>query len=601
MKEGLTEIQDKNQLIKSLNLAQNIVTKDYLYKLKDYEVEELPEPLRDLSMFDYTRIYKIKKIVFDKNENTIDKLVTVLNAAYACRATVVTLICGNEEKTDYYIGVVNKDINNGDITTQGETVCSVMAGNFSGMEIEQVKSNTRRQLLSDVIEYDYITSISGIASIRNEKNHSYEKYVQGIEHLVDSLQGKIYNIVVIADPVDTAGIEETKAGYESLYTQISPFLKSTLSFNESGSITYTNSHTDGFSRTIGKSTSMTQSYSKTSGWSEGQAHGTSTNKGPGRLVGIATGVLAAAGSLALGIVNPAITIGGLAAVGGMMGDSVIGSKGESVSTQDSKNGSETNSSGDTKTKQNSKTDQSSETKSKTEGQSHGRSVQIENENKTVKNLLNKIDKNLERLEECGSYGAFNCATYVISPDPQTNSIVANGYNALMKGDNSSLQSSHINLWSADDLEGEKVKQYLQKFSHPVFKTAQNENVLVTPACIVNPYELAVNIGFPKNSIVGLPVYEMASFGRNIFESYSSKEDKKNIKLGNIYHMGKKQAMDLYLNVRSLAMHTFITGSTGCGKSNTVYQMLGELNKQQKESINIFLEIMMQRFMERIHF
>lgn len=579
MKELLAEIQDKKQLVQSLNLAQNIVTKDYLYELKNYEVEELPEQLKDLNLFDYSRIYKITKIVSDKKEDTIDKLVTVLNAAYTCKATIVTLICGNEATTEYYIGVVNKDIENGDITTQGETVYSVMSGNFSGMEIEQVKPKIRRQLLHNTVQYDYITSISGIASVRNEKKHSYEKYVQGIEHLVDSLQGKIYNIVVIADPVDMVGLEETKAGYESLYTQISPFLKSTLSFNESESITYTSSHTEGFSKTVGESTSMTQNYSKTSGWSESETYGTSTNTAPGRLVGTIAGGAVAAGALALGVVNPAITIGGLAVAGGMIGDSLVGSKGESTSSQNSRSGSETNSYGNTKANQNSKTDQSSDTESEAEGQSHGRTVQISNENKTVKNLLHKIDKNLERLEECESYGAFNCATYVISPDPQTNSIVANGYNALMKGDNSSLQSSYINLWSAEKSNGRRIQEYLQKFSHPIFKTIQNEEVLVTPACMVNPYELAVNMGFPKKSIVGLPVYEMASFGRNIFESYPSEEERRRIELGKIYHMGKEQSMDLSLNVKSLAMHTFITGSTGCGKSNTIYQILGELKKQ----------------------
>ena len=51
MKELLAEIQDKKQLVQSLNLAQNIVTKDYLYELKNYEVEELPEQLKDLNLF----------------------------------------------------------------------------------------------------------------------------------------------------------------------------------------------------------------------------------------------------------------------------------------------------------------------------------------------------------------------------------------------------------------------------------------------------------------------------------------------------------------------------------------------------------------------
>ena len=52
-----------------------------------------------------------------------------------------------------------------------------------------------------------------------------------------------------------------------------------------------------------------------------------------------------------------------------------------------------------------------------------------------------------------------------------------------------------------------------------------------------------------------------------------------IKLGDIYHMGTRQQASVSLNLKSLAMHTFVTGSTGSGKSNTVYQMLRELNRQ----------------------
>lgn len=33
-----------------------------------------------------------------------------------------------------------------------------------------------------------------------------------------------------------------------------------------------------------------------------------------------------------------------------------------------------------------------------------------------------------------------------------------------------------------------------------------------------------------------------------------------------------------LDVKKLASHIFVTGSTGSGKSNTVYQLLSELNK-----------------------
>ena len=65
MKELLAEIQDKKQLVQSLNLAQNIVTKDYLYELKNYEVEELPEQLKDLNLLitqEFIRLQKLYQI-----------------------------------------------------------------------------------------------------------------------------------------------------------------------------------------------------------------------------------------------------------------------------------------------------------------------------------------------------------------------------------------------------------------------------------------------------------------------------------------------------------------------------------------------------------
>ena len=49
-----------------------------------------------------------------------------------------------------------------------------------------------------------------------------------------------------------------------------------------------------------------------------------------------------------------------------------------------------------------------------------------------------------------------------------------------------------------------------------------------------------------------------------------------IELGDIYHMGEAERIHLFnLDINSLTMHTFVTGSTGSGKSNTIYRMLDE--------------------------
>ena len=44
-------------------------------------------------------------------------------------------------------------------------------------------------------------------------------------------------------------------------------------------------------------------------------------------------------------------------------------------------------------------------------------------------------------------------------------------------------------------------------------------------------------------------------------------------------MNHEENAKVYLSKESLASHTFITGSTGSGKSNTVYQLLNEAMEQ----------------------
>lgn len=85
----MVDVKDMNKIAISLDLAKDVVTKDYLYKLGEYEIVEIPDTLKHLNISQYTRIYKFTKLVSDQNENVNDKLVTVLNAAYTSNATVV--------------------------------------------------------------------------------------------------------------------------------------------------------------------------------------------------------------------------------------------------------------------------------------------------------------------------------------------------------------------------------------------------------------------------------------------------------------------------------------------------------------------------------
>ena len=59
----------------------------------------------------------------------------------------------------------------------------------------------------------------------------------------------------------------------------------------------------------------------------------------------------------------------------------------------------------------------------------------------------------------------------------------------------------------------------------------------------------------------------------------SADKKEQLALGCIYHMGNEEKENkVFLQKQALRSHTFITGSTGSGKSNAVYQLLAEVTK-----------------------
>ncbi len=584
MMDNSLDIRANDALELSLEQAHDIITRDYLFQLSQYEVKELPDNLKGIDISEHVRLYHFTKLVSDKNENMLDKLVTVLNAAYTSNASVITIIQGQAQRTDYYLGIVSKDPTQEtyDAGTQGETFYGALTGNFPGLCVESLNATEIKKLCDRAFVYNYVTSISGIASLRNEKEKNLEKYVQGIEHIVDSMQGREYCIVVIADPVKPEELSITRLGYESLYSQLTPYLKTTLGYNVSDSTAFSSNESESITDTISNSTSLTQNHSQTSGWSTSTSTSESTSKDPGRTVGgLITGALGVAATIATGGIAAPL-LGAASLAGGLASNAlsgVIGTKTSGKSQSDTKSGSTTDSEGETKTEGSSQSSQHSTSKGQTDTSTNGRSLQFETENRIIKDMLTNIERNIERLDKCESFGAFSCASYVISSDPETNNIVSNGYNALLRGDSSSLQASYINSWFEDDPNNRKIHQYLRHFSHPLFQKSGSD-ILVTPASLMNSCELAVNLGMPKKSINGLPVYESAAFGRNVYFGSGKNIVGKNISMGHIYHMGAEESTKVELDVKSLAMHTFVTGSTGSGKSNTVYQMLRELNRQK---------------------
>ena len=210
------------------------------------------------------------------------------------------------------------------------------------------------------------------------------------------------------------------------------------------------------------------------------------------------------------------------------------------------------------------------------------SYQTHIERRGVKTLLDRIEIQLKRIDECADLGMWETAAYVIADDAQTSQVVASAYQALIRGRNSGVENSAVTIWNANDqnqkFKTRAVTNYLMKMEHPLLRESKFSPINVTPSAVISGEELTVAAGLPQQSLPGLPVDTIAKFGREVI--YQGFQPPRNLPFGKIYHMGQIEKSDVKLDIDLLTSHTFVTGSTGAGKSNSVYKLLHELKLRQ---------------------
>lgn len=238
-------------------------------------------------------------------------------------------------------------------------------------------------------------------------------------------------------------------------------------------------------------------------------------------------------------------------------------------------GSYSHSSGDTDTE--------GTTETRTEGTNHSislgasKSTTYTYKSYAVAGLIEKLEATIRRINESQSNGLWKCASYVLAQEAKTSRNIANYLRSITQGDQSYIEPSFINEWSRQggndkSAFGESIK-YLSRFCHPVFVN-RADGIAVNHTMNLSTTELSHLFAFPRHSVQGLPVVECARFGR---EPHALDRLEKDIDIGCAYHMHmREQNNRVFLSREELRKHTFVTGSTGSGKSNTVCRLLADV-------------------------
>lgn len=558
------------------------------------------------------RFMNITKWVVDPNEDSLEKLVNVYDVLSDEDCNIALVFNRTSASTEVFLAVVNSDNarDNIDADNFSRRMSDALKGNFPGSEVGPANRGP-----IPCLDNRRSSSVAAVSNIPAEKN---EKFVtQTIEKVLDGIvpgrPSEDYTIMLLATPIHD--IESRKLRLAELHSLLTPYASWTTNYTYHQNDSIGSSATVGINagvsagRQVGSNQAVAQNYNETdstnestsessnesvtdsststesitdtvtdernesssgsigvsvsASHTEGSSHSTSTSKGTSSSTGKAI-------SNSLG---KAVTSGVGKAVS--RGASVTSGVSQAVNLGANFGGSFARSS----------------TVTATIGADEGITQTFKNY--SIQHALEILELQMKRYDLASALGMWDFCAYVLSEDHNVANNVAHTYLALTQGKESYMSQAAVNLWRGDlgeqSSDAVAVCSYLRDLRHPAFALSpalldQHPSFSVYPATVdattaLSGKELAYSLNFPKKSVPGLPVIECASFGRNV-STFDGTQPQQGLCIGKVFHMHREERIRTFLSKDSLASHTFVTGSTGAGKTNTVCRILDQALDQQ---------------------
>ena len=287
-----------------------------------------------------------------------------------------------------------------------------MKGQFPGIKtVDYVIED-----MEDIIGKIKANSISSVSCVANSKAHTIESnknFVQGLEKLVLSISEK-YTGIIIANGTTSNQLRELRKGYENVYTQMSAFATTQVNYTSNKTFNYTFTKSEGRSNSISHTTNSSDTETNTTSNGRSTTHGQSKESVAGKTIkGVASAASILGAALAPVTGGASLIVGGVVAGGvGMIGNGLSKTKSDSTTVNESISQSIARTSGVS----DGITESSNYGTSKSEGYANGMSegMTLTLHDKSVETTLERIDKQLKRIDEFESLGMYECAAYFLS-------------------------------------------------------------------------------------------------------------------------------------------------------------------------------------------
>lgn len=275
------EYKEKTAVIKqkfsnAVRDFDTVITKSYLSELTSYDVVPCTN-----GQIPNMRWIKVNEIVYEKDEFFVDKMSMLYNALHSSARNICFLLrrgyCkDNKSAVEVFMGTTDiSGVNNvsGDMLQRG------LKGLFPGVSAE-ISGDVIQELKGSLDKTFAISCVSGVASLREDDKK--ERFVQGLEKLLDSTSGLKFTVCFVAEQVADSECSSILSNYENLYSAISPMAEMQLSFSQSETSGVSETNSKNFTETVGNSLSKTI----TKGTAYSKSHTENSGKGNFKNVGV---------------------------------------------------------------------------------------------------------------------------------------------------------------------------------------------------------------------------------------------------------------------------------------------------------------------------
>ena len=595
-------------------------------ELKVTESYNYPTIMEDLSN---VVLFHIKEVTFEGEEKSPrrEAFENVIGMIQNEGVNFIYLILGDKKGVSFYFGLVKESKYDGElpmpIDEMGNNLLkSAIRGNFRGSKVEEVSPEEmveifdRMQTNSNNRNARKYASVIGTPGINESED---KKSFQGVDRLVDVMQGDDFGLCILAKPLSKRAIKKIEDDLYQIYNSLSTFSKISLQEGEnlskgtsiskgtSDSVSSGENTTKGtnYSKTSGTSENTGTSESKTAGsttgtnYSESQTEGKNwgktegTNKGSSVTKGKSEGSSSGGSSSST---NKGTNESGTENSGTTFSENVgtSSSKGTNTGYSNSENMSKTKGTNTSTGSSQSKTAGTSETtgtnssttkgtnNSASESSTTGSSQNVSKDiiNKKAADYVKYIDEMLLPIIDYGkSKGLYLTTTFIFADNNSQLEKLGNTIKSLYSGKKGNKNPLEFKILENND----KKIEYFKNFQIPECISYDDENALTLKSHFVendevslgnwySPNELGLIAGLPEKEVVGLALNEEVEFGLN---AKTPEKGEELISLGKLVQSGNEIDTKVYLEKSALNKHIFITGVTGTGKTTTCQKLLLE--------------------------